>query len=93
MIDRQKMFRFPANHNVYREFHGVLESRTDTCGNKRLAEAEIHEGIFQGDALQPLLLVIAMSPSSHIRVAFNKFPDIFQQAFKIVVDMVLLYIL
>ena len=33
-----------------------------TAGGKTLAEAKIHRGIFQGEALSPLLFVIAMMP-------------------------------
>ena len=37
-----------------------------TAGVKRLAEAKIQRGIFQGDALSPLLLIIAMMQLNHI---------------------------
>ena len=35
-------------------------------GGRRLAEAKIQRGIFQGDALSPLLFIIAMMPLNHI---------------------------
>ena len=35
-----------------------------TAGGRRLAEAKIQRSIFQGDALSPLLFIIAMMPHS-----------------------------
>ena len=40
--------------------------KTWTTGGKSLAEAKIQRGIFQGDALSPLLFVIVMMLLSHI---------------------------
>ena len=37
-----------------------------TAGGRRLVEAKIQRGIFQGDALSPLLFLIAMIPLNHI---------------------------
>ncbi len=37
-----------------------------TAGGKSLAETKIQRGIFQGDALSPLLFKIAMMPLNHI---------------------------
>ena len=37
-----------------------------TAGVKSLAETKIQRGIFQGDALSPLLFIIAMMPLNHI---------------------------
>ena len=37
-----------------------------TVGGRRLAEAKIQRGIFQGDALSPLLYIIAMMPLNHM---------------------------
>ena len=37
-----------------------------TAGGRRLAEAKIQRGIFQGDALSPLLFIITMMPLNHI---------------------------
>ena len=37
-----------------------------TSGGKSLAETKIQRGIFQGDALSPLLFIIAMMPLNHI---------------------------
>ena len=36
------------------------------AGGRRLAEAKIQRGIFQGDALSPLLFIIAIIPLNHI---------------------------
>ena len=37
-----------------------------TAGGKSLAETKIQRGIFRGDALSPLLFIIAMMPLNHI---------------------------
>ena len=37
-----------------------------TAGGRSLAEAKIQRGIFQGDALSPLLFIIAMMPLNNI---------------------------
>ena len=37
-----------------------------TAGGRSFAEVKIQRGIFQGDALSPLLFVIAMMPLNHI---------------------------
>ena len=37
-----------------------------TAGGRRLSEAKIQRGIFQGDALSRLLFIIAMMPLNHI---------------------------
>ena len=37
-----------------------------TAGGRRLAEAKIQRVIFQGDALSPLLFIIAMMPLNHM---------------------------
>ena len=36
-----------------------------TAGGRSLAEAKNQRGIFQGDALSPLLFIIAMMPLNH----------------------------
>ena len=36
------------------------------AGGRRLATEKIQRGIFQGDALSPLLFIIAMMPLNHI---------------------------
>ena len=40
--------------------------RVELTAGRRLAEAKILRGIFQGDALSPLLFIIAMMPLNHI---------------------------
>ena len=37
-----------------------------TAGGRRIAEAKIQRGIFQGHALSPLLFIIALMPLNHI---------------------------
>ena len=37
-----------------------------TAGGKSFTEAKSQRGIFQGDALSPLLFIIAMMPLNHI---------------------------
>ena len=37
-----------------------------TAGGRSIAETKIQRGIFQGDALSPLLFIIAMMPLNHI---------------------------
>ena len=37
-----------------------------TAGGRSLAETKIQKSIFQGDALSPLLFIIAMMPFNHI---------------------------
>ena len=37
-----------------------------TAGGKSLAETKIQRVIFQGDALSPLIFIIAMMPLNHI---------------------------
>ena len=53
-------------HKVYGENHGKLESRIDNKRKITFAEVKIYGGIFQRDALTPLLLVTAMMPASNI---------------------------
>ena len=40
-----------------------------TAGERRLAETKIQRGVFQGDALSPLLFIIAMMP---LNLTFRK---------------------
>ena len=45
----------------------IKTSRVElTAGGKRLAEAKIQRGIFQKDALLPLLFIIALMTLNHI---------------------------
>ena len=62
-------------HKMYKisdEVINFIEKTMKTCreeltaGGKSLAEAKIQRGIFQGDALSALLLIIALMPFNHI---------------------------
>ena len=61
-----KMYKIPDQ--VLQFIEKTMETwRVDlTAGWKSLAEVKIQRGIFQGDALSPLLFLIAMMPLSHI---------------------------
>ena len=53
------------SHKLYWENHENLKVEL-TARGRSLAEAKIQRGIFQGDALSPLLFIIAMMPLNHI---------------------------
>ena len=53
------------NHILYWEYHGKLNSRTDSR-RKKLTEVKIQRGIFKGDEISPLLFVIVVVSMSHI---------------------------
>ena len=52
--------------DIYRESHENVEIRIDRKGERSLAQAKIQRGIFQGDALSPLLFTITMMALNHI---------------------------
>ena len=63
---------------MYRISHEIIKFNEKTkenwkveliIGVKSLAEVNIKRRVFQGDALSPLLFVIAMMPHNHIMLA------------------------
>ena len=69
MVPQSWIKKLPQNvqdikwsHKLNRENHENLENGIDSRREKRRSKG----GIFQGDALSPLLFVIAMIPLNHI---------------------------
>ena len=53
------------SHKLHRTDHEIWRVEL-TVGGRSIAETKIQRGIFQGDALSPLLFIIAMMPLNHI---------------------------
>ena len=66
IIDCLKMYKL--SHEVINFTEKTMQTwRAElTAGGRSLAERKIQRGIFQGDALSPLLFIIAMMPLNHI---------------------------
>ena len=63
IIKCRKMYKI--SDELYRENYKNLEGKL-TGGGKSLGETKIQRGIFQGDALSPLLSIIKMMPLNYI---------------------------
>ena len=66
MINYLKMYKI--SHEVINFIKKTIKTwRVElTAGGRSLAEAKIQRGIFQGDAISPLQVIIAMMPLNHI---------------------------
>ena len=66
IINSLKMYKI--SHEVINLIEKTMQTwrMKLTAGGRSLAETKIQRGIFQGDALSPLLFIIAMMPLNHI---------------------------
>ena len=66
IINCLKMYKI--SHEVISFIEKTMKTLREelTAGGRSLAEAKIQRSIFQGDALSPLLFIIAMIPLNHI---------------------------
>ena len=66
IINCLKMYKI-SNETIYFIEKTMKNWRVElTAGGKSLAETKMQRGIFQWDALSPLLFIIAMMPLNHI---------------------------
>ena len=72
MVPQSWIINYLKTYKILDEVINFIEKTMKTrrvqlaAGGKSLAEAKTQSGIFQGDALSPLLFIIAMMPLNHI---------------------------
>ena len=77
MVLQSWMVSFLKMYKISDEVMKFIEKTMKTwkveliAGGRSLAEANIQRGVFQGDALSPLLYIIVMMPLNHILRKFT----------------------
>ena len=77
MVSKSWILHWLKMYNISREVINFIEKTIQTwraeltAGGRSFAETKIERGIFQGDALSPLLFIIAMMPLNHILRKFT----------------------
>ena len=72
MVPKMWILHCLKMYKISHEVIKLVEQTMKTCrveltaGGRSIAETKIQRGIFKGDALSPLLFIIAMMPLNHI---------------------------